>query len=477
MAATPTIDQAKLEAFMGQFVQDMGAAATAPLVVIGDKLGLYKAMADGEPVTPGGAGRAHRLPRALPARVALPAGGERLRRVRRGRASGSRPSRRSRSPTTTRPVFIPGAFQLLAAIVKDEPHITERFRSGEGMGWGEHDHDLFEGTERFFRPGYLANLVDAWLPSLDGVVEKLAGGRAGGRHRLRPRRLDDPDGAARSRGRRFVGSDYHEGSIEAARARRRARRRGRPRDVRGREREGLRRRPVRPRLRLRRAARHGRPGRRRAPRALAAGGRRDLDGRRAVRGRQRRGEPQPGRARVLRRLDDALHPELAQPGGRARRSAPRRARSGWPRCCTRAASAACGARPRRRSTWSWRCVRSARARRVSAGRRSPCRAGCRAGAPRPRGSRRGRRSACRRRVRRFEAPLEDEVAGEAGDRHAVALAAHRVRHREVGIAARVQREAVGPGRFDRSRRPPTTPGSATGRRAASRPPRPGRCWW
>ena len=74
------------------------------------------------------------------------------------------------------PAFIPGAFQLAAAVVKDEPQIAERFRSGEGFGWHEHHHDLFAGTERFFRPGYLANLVEAWLPALDGVVEKLIAG-------------------------------------------------------------------------------------------------------------------------------------------------------------------------------------------------------------------------------------------------------------------------------------------------------------
>ncbi len=72
------------------------------------------------------------------------------------------------------PVYILGAFQLLNALVHDEPRIRERFRSGDGIGWHEHHHDLFEGTERFFRPGYLGNLVDEWLPSLDGVVEKLA---------------------------------------------------------------------------------------------------------------------------------------------------------------------------------------------------------------------------------------------------------------------------------------------------------------
>ena len=164
MAATPTIDQAKLEAFMGQFVQDMGAAATAPLVVIGDKLGLYKAMADGEPVTPAElAERTGCRERYLREWLCQQAASGYVEYDRRG-AFRLPPEQALALAHDDSPVFIPGAFQLLAAIVKDEPHITERFRSGEGMGWHEHDHDLFEGTERFFRPGYLANLVDAWLP-------------------------------------------------------------------------------------------------------------------------------------------------------------------------------------------------------------------------------------------------------------------------------------------------------------------------
>jgi SAM-dependent methyltransferase len=114
------------------------------------------------------------------------------------------------------PAFIPGAFQLLSAIIHDEPRITERFRSGEGLGWHEHHHDLYEGTERFFRPGYLANLTSAWLPALDGVVEKLEAG-------ARVADIGCGHGAStilmaqaypRSE---LVGSDYHEGSIEAAR--------------------------------------------------------------------------------------------------------------------------------------------------------------------------------------------------------------------------------------------------------------------
>ena len=93
--------------------------------------------------------------------MAQPAGGERVRRVRPGDGTFRLPPEQALAlADDDSPAFIAGAFQLLAAIIKDEPHITERFRSGEGFGWHEHDHDLFEGTERFFRPGYLANLVD-----------------------------------------------------------------------------------------------------------------------------------------------------------------------------------------------------------------------------------------------------------------------------------------------------------------------------
>jgi len=114
------------------------------------------------------------------------------------------------------PAFIPGAYQLLSAMIKDEPAITERFRSGEGFGWHEHHHDLFEGTERFFRPGYTAHLVAEWLPALEGVEERL---RAG----IRVADIGCGHGASTILmaqaypASTFVGSDYHEGSIEAAR--------------------------------------------------------------------------------------------------------------------------------------------------------------------------------------------------------------------------------------------------------------------
>ena len=217
MAATPTIDEQKLEQFMGRFVQDMGAAATAPLVVIGDKLGLYKAMADGAPVTPAElAERTGCRERYLREWLCQQAASGYVEYDAAGCTFSLPPEQALALAHDDSPAFIPGAFQLIAAIVKDEPHITERFRSGEGFGWHEHDHDLFEGTERFFRPGYLANLVESWLPSLEGVVEKLeAGARVadiGCGHGASTILMAQAYPAST-----FVGTDYHEVSIEAAR--------------------------------------------------------------------------------------------------------------------------------------------------------------------------------------------------------------------------------------------------------------------
>jgi len=217
MAATQTIDEAKLEAFMGQFVQDLGAAVTAPLVLIGDKLGLYKAMADSEPVTPAQlAERTGCRERYLREWLCQQAASGYVTYDPASGAFTLPPEQALALAVDDSPVFVPGAFQLLASMIKDEPHITERFRSGEGMGWHEHDHDLFEGTERFFRPGYNAHLVAEWLPALTGVVDKLKdGGRVadiGCGHGVSTILMAQAFPQST-----FVGSDYHEGSIEAAR--------------------------------------------------------------------------------------------------------------------------------------------------------------------------------------------------------------------------------------------------------------------
>ena len=217
MSATG-IDEAKLEQFMGQFVGDLGAAMTAPLVLIGDKLGLYKAMADGEPVTPQQlAQRTNCRERYIREWLCNQAASG---YVEYDAADGTftlPPEQAMALADEDSPAFIPGAFQLVAAVVKDEPHIAERFRSGEGFGWHEHHHDLYAGTERFFRPGYLANLVSAWLPALDGVVEKLSAGARvadiGCGHGASTILMAEAFPASE-----FVGSDYHEGSVQAARA-------------------------------------------------------------------------------------------------------------------------------------------------------------------------------------------------------------------------------------------------------------------
>jgi 2-polyprenyl-3-methyl-5-hydroxy-6-metoxy-1,4-benzoquinol methylase len=217
MSSTTTIDEARLEEFMGRFVQDFGAGATIPLVVIGDKLGLYKAMADGEPITPQAlAERTNTHERYIREWLAQQAASGYTEYDPETETFRLPPEQALALAQDDSPVFIPGAFQLLASIVKDEPHITERFRSGDGMPWGDHDHDLFEGTERFFRPGYAAHLTNEWLPALDGVVEKLQQG-------ARVADIGCGHGASTILmaqaypNSTFVGSDFHEGSIEAAR--------------------------------------------------------------------------------------------------------------------------------------------------------------------------------------------------------------------------------------------------------------------
>jgi SAM-dependent methyltransferase len=119
------------------------------------------------------------------------------------------------------PAFIPGAFQVIAACFSSRDRVTDCFRTGEGIEWGAHDPCLFEGTERFFRPGYRTNLISSWLPALEGVVPVLhRGGLAADVGcGLGASTILMAQAYPRSR---FIGFDYHRGSIETARERSRA---------------------------------------------------------------------------------------------------------------------------------------------------------------------------------------------------------------------------------------------------------------
>jgi SAM-dependent methyltransferase len=214
---TQSIDQAKLDEFMGRFVGDLGAAVSAALVVIGDRLGLYRAMADGQSVTPEElAQRTGTDARYVREWLSNQAAGGYVTYDAPSATFSLSPEQSFALAQEGSPAFVPGAFQVATAAIKDEPKITEAFRTGEGVGWHEHDHDLFAGTERFFRPGYVANLVAAWIPALNGVEAKLRSGAlvadVGCGHGASTILMAEAYPCSK-----FVGFDYHEASIERAR--------------------------------------------------------------------------------------------------------------------------------------------------------------------------------------------------------------------------------------------------------------------
>jgi SAM-dependent methyltransferase len=177
MSATMTVDPGKLEAFVGQAIGDFGATVSAALVVLGDKLGLYRALAGAGPLTAvelaARTGTSERY--VHPWLVNQAAGGY----VAYDSATGRYrlpPEQAVALTDETSPYCVLGGFQVLTSAMKAEPKIAAAFRTGDGVPWGEHDPGLFAGTERFFRPGYEANLVASWIPALDGVEAKLRDG-------------------------------------------------------------------------------------------------------------------------------------------------------------------------------------------------------------------------------------------------------------------------------------------------------------
>lgn len=170
-------DPDKLNQFMEKVVGEMGAAMNAALILIGEKLGLYRAMAGAGPLTAQDvAQRTGTDPRYVHEWLSAQAAGGFVTYDAKSGTFTLPDEQAFALAIEDSPAYIPGAFQIISAVVKDESKITEAFRTGDGVGWDEHDAALFEGTERFFRPNYAAHLVNEWIPALDGVKEKLERG-------------------------------------------------------------------------------------------------------------------------------------------------------------------------------------------------------------------------------------------------------------------------------------------------------------
>lgn len=212
------IDVDRLQQLVGQVVVDLGGAWVTPLVRIGDRLGLFSALAEGGTMTPpelaDGTGTAPRY--VAEWLLAMAASG--YVEHRGDDRYGLSPEQVALFVDQDSPAYVAGGFQLQTAGVRATDRLGEAFRTGAGMGWHEHHEDLFEGTERFFRPGYLAHLTTEWIPALTGLEERLRGGAQvadvgcglGASTRIMAQAYPASF---------FVGLDYHERSIALARER------------------------------------------------------------------------------------------------------------------------------------------------------------------------------------------------------------------------------------------------------------------
>ncbi|MGE3270072.1 MAG: class I SAM-dependent methyltransferase [Chloroflexota bacterium] len=212
-----TIDEAKVMELLGKVVGDFGAAASIALAAIGDRLGLYKTLSEHGPLNSvelaEKAGCAERylrewlLNQASGGYIEYDAVAERYYMT---------PEQALALANEESPAFVAGGFQVITAAIQSMPRITELFKTGGGMFWGEHASDLFTGTERFFRPGYHANLVTSWIPALDGVQAKLERGAhvadVGCGHAASTILM-----AQAYPNSRFIGVDSHAPSIDRAR--------------------------------------------------------------------------------------------------------------------------------------------------------------------------------------------------------------------------------------------------------------------
>jgi SAM-dependent methyltransferase len=210
------VDMDKLNVLIGQFVGDLGAAVHAGMVVIGENLGLYKALAEGPLDSAELAAKTKTEERYVREWLGSQAAGGYITYNEKARKFSLSEVQAFTLANEDSPAYLPGAFELALGSLAAVPRITEAFRTGAGMGWHEHVDGVFHGCEKFFRPGYAANLVTSWIPSLQGVKEKLEAGAQvadvgcgkGASTLLMAKAFPKS---------RFFGFDYHDKSIEAAR--------------------------------------------------------------------------------------------------------------------------------------------------------------------------------------------------------------------------------------------------------------------
>jgi SAM-dependent methyltransferase len=212
------IDETRVEAFLERILDEIGAAVNVPLAVIGARLGLYAAMADGAAVTPAElARRTGTHERYVREWLAAQAAGGYVEYDPETGTYALPPEHAAVLADASSPVYQGGMFQSASAAIQAQDHVADRFRTGDGLGWHEHHDDLFHGTDSVFGLAYRAYLVQEWIPALDGVEAKL---RAGARvadvgcgYGTATIILAEafPESA-------FVGFDYHPESIERARA-------------------------------------------------------------------------------------------------------------------------------------------------------------------------------------------------------------------------------------------------------------------
>ena len=210
------IDEAKLNAFMGRFVGDIGAVLHAATVVVGDQLGLYKALAAGPMTAEDLAAAAATDARYTREWLSAQAASGYVQYDPESRRFSMSEEQVLALTVEGGPAFIPGAFQIAVAQFKSIPAIIDAFKNGRGVGWHEHDAALFHGTERFFRPGYAASLVSNWIPALEGIEARLKSGAkvadVGCGHGASTLIMAQAFPASS-----FTGFDYHAPSVEHAR--------------------------------------------------------------------------------------------------------------------------------------------------------------------------------------------------------------------------------------------------------------------